>query len=498
MELSVLLLILIPLITAILIPLIDIIYYKIRRFLVISGALAELLLGLYILLGNYQELISGELVYEYHLGGWSPVVGITLVMDNLSLIFTLLFTVSMFLIIIYSIGFIGHDEGKYYVLLFLIMAAIQGTVLTGDIFNMYVFVELITITSAALVAFKRNREGTEASLKYMIYGVIGGLFFLLAVFLTYYNLGSLNMSYIAANFNSVNLMMKALITIFFLTAIFLKMGVFPFHFWLPKAHSSCPGPVSAFLSGVLLKVFLYIFLRFFWQVYGYGIFIDSGLNNFIIYLALFSSTIGHLLALREDDIKRMLAFSSIGHIGMIAAVFALNTLPGLFSGLLHIISHLLMKSTLFLIVGYLLQFTESHHIADFNGVAYRNHKVFIAFIISAMGMIGIPPLPGFFSKYYIIQAFIEAGRSWAGVLIVLLSIISLFYYLRYIFRAYDLLDYEKGRKPVKPNLVFSEFYRERIVTAVVYVFTGLEIISGVFNWVFNLPLVKAIQVLLRG
>ncbi len=498
METYVLLLVLIPLITAFSIPLVDIIYIKTRKLLVITSALAGLLISCYLLISNYGALLNGTLAINYHLGGWSPALGIVLVMDNLGLVFSTLISFTMFLLIFYSIGFIGHHEGKYYVLLFLILGAMQGAVLTGDIFNLYVFVELITITSAALVAFKRNRESTEAALKYIIYGIIGGLFFLLAVFLIYFNLGSLNMSIIVANFKEINLVMRATITAFILTSLLIKMGVFPFHFWLPKAHSACPGPVSALLSGLLLKVFIYIFIRVFWQVTGFTMIIENGLQFFIIYLGLFSSFLGHILALREDDIKRMLAFSTIGHIGMIVAVIALNTLNGLYSGLLHIISHLLMKSTLFAIVGYLLQYTESHHIADFNGVAYKNQGVFIAFIITAMGMVGIPPLPGFFSKYYILQAFIDAGHYLAAVLIIFFSVISLFYYLRYIFRAYNLLDYERGIKPRKVRMAFTAFYRERVVTDTIYVFAVLVVISGLFNWLFRLPLMATVKAIIGG
>lgn len=493
METYVLLLVLIPLITAFSIPLVDIIYIKMRKVLVVTSALTGLLLSCYLLISNYKALLNGKLAIDYYLGGWSPSLGIILVLDNLGLVFSTAISFSMFLLIFYSIGFIGHHEGKYYVLLFLILGAMQGVVLTGDIFNLYVFVELITITSAALVAFKRNREGTEAALKYIIYGIIGGLFFLIAVFLIYFNLGSLNMAIIAANYRQIHPMMRVTIITFILTSLFIKMGIFPFHFWLPKAHSACPGPVSALLSGLLLKVYIYIFIRVFWQVTGFSMIIENGLQYFIIYLGLFSSFLGHILALREDDIKRLLAFSTVGHIGMIVAVIALNTVNGLYSGLLHIVSHLLMKSTLFAIVGYLLQYTESHHIADFNGVAYKNQGVFIAFIINAMGMVGIPPLPGFFSKYYILQAFIEAGQNWAAVLIIFLSVISLFYYLRYIFRGYNLLDYEKGIKPRKVGLVLSVFYRERIVTDIIYVSTILVITSGVFYWLFKKPLLVAVR-----
>ncbi len=498
MEYSFLFLILIPLVTAFLIPLVDIIYAKLRKLLVVVSIASELLLGIFIFIYNYQEVFTGNLVIKYNLGGWISSLGITLVLDSLALFFSLLISISLFLIIIYSIGFIGHHEGKYYVLLFLLLGAMQGAVLTGDIFNLYVFIELITITSAALVTFHRNRESAEAAFKYLLYGVIGGLLFLIGVFLIYYNLGTLNMVLISDSFHQMNANMQSTIFIFFLSSILIKLGLFPFHYWLPKAHSACPAPISALLSGVLLKVFIYMFLRLFWPVLGFELINNLGLKNSLIYLSLFSSTLGHLLAFREDDIKRMLAFSTVGHISMIIAVLSLNTVSGLFGGLMHVISHLLMKSTLFIVVGYLLQYTGSHHIADFNGVAYRNKGIFIAFIIAAMGMVGIPPLPGFFSKWYILQAFIQSGHYLAAILIILLSVLSLFYYLRYIFRGYNLLDYERGIKPQKVGLVLSVFYRERIVTDVAYIFTVLMLAAGVFFWMFRQPLLLIAQSIYGG
>lgn len=498
MELNIVLLILIPLVTAFLIPLVDIINIKIRRFVIILSVLAEVLVSLFILISRYNLFLAGKLDLRYYLGGWSSMLGITLVLDSLSLIFSLLISFSLALIIIYSIGFIGHHEGKYYALIFLVLAAMQGTVLTGDIFNLYIFIELITISSAALVAFKRNREGIEATFKYIIYGVIGGLFFLIGVFLIYFNLGSLNIGIIASNFAQINIKMKTTIIALFLTSMLIKMGIFPFHFWLPKAHSICPSSVSALLSGVLLKIYLYVFVRLFWDIFGFGLLKEVGLDSFIIYLALFSSIIGHILALQADDVKKMLAYSSIGHVGIIIGALLLNTPTGLYGGLLHTISHLLLKTTLFLTVGYLIQYTNGHHVADFHGVAYRNPGIFIAFTLAILGMIGIPPLPGFYSKWYILQAFIESGFVLAGLLVIGGSIISLFYYLRFIYRGYSLLDYEKKIKPQRVGLVLSTFYRERIVTDVSYIMTSLLVLSGLFIWLFKQPLMVVVKDLIGG
>ncbi|MFW6287313.1 MAG: complex I subunit 5 family protein [bacterium] len=485
------LLIILPLVTAFLIPLVDIIHHRIRKVLVIASISIEMVLSIILFSGYYNTMLNSTLSVVYNMGGWASNLGIILELDSLGLFFSTLVSLIMFLIIIYSIGFIGHHEGKYYVLIFLLMAAMQGAVLTGDIFNLYVFIELITITSAALVSFRRNREAAEAAFKYLLYGVIGGLFFLIGVFLIYYNLGTLNMEIIASSFNQINSMMQGTIIVFFMTSILIKLGVFPLHFWRPKAYSTSPDPVSALLSGILVKVYICLFIRLFWQISDFALLNISSLRYFLFYLSLISSAIGHLLAFREDDIKRMLAFSSIGHIGLILAAFILNTPSGFYGGMLHVISHLVMKTTLFIIVGYLLQYTESRHIADFNGVAYKNHWIFASFIIAAFAMVGIPPLPGFFSKYFMIKAFVESGHYLAGILVLFLSIISLFYYLRYIFRAYNLLDYERGLKPKKVGLVLTVFYRERIVTGIAYVFTILLVFSGIFYTVFT-PTLRSI------
>lgn len=498
MNIYILLLILNPLITAFFIPLIDLIQVKVRKFLVFVSGSIELGISIVIIVSNYNFLKDGSFFLKYSLGGWPPPFGIIITMDSLALFFSTLISFALFLIIIYSIGFIGHHEGKYYVLLFLVLGSMQGIVLTGDIFNLYVFIELLTVTSAPLVSFKRDLEGTEAAVKYMFYGIIAGLFFFIGVILLYFNLGTLNMAEIAANFSDVNIKMQLTISTFFLISFLIKLGIFPFHFWLPKAHSACPSSISALLSGVLMKVYIYVFLRIFLMVLDYTLLQKTGLDKILIYLALVSSLLGHIFALQEDDIKRMLAFSTVGHIGMILGVLGLNTSMALYGGLLHVISHLLMKSGLFTGAGYLLHFTKSHNINDFDGLGYKNQPVFISLIISALGMIGLPPLIGFISKWYILLAFLEAGNHFGAILVIIGSLTAVVYYMRYISHGYKNIELEDGqgvefmKKPI-----LSVFYRENVVTAIVFVFTGMVVITGIFFKIFDLPINSAIIELLE-
>src|SRR6056297_1809391 len=298
MDIKILFLILVPLATAFLIPLIDLINAKLRRFFVLIGIILESYLIITIITNNFQSLKNGDFFLQYYLGGWHPPIGISLAMDGLSLLFVSITALSLFLVVIYSVGYIGHHEGKYYVLYFLIAAASMGSILTADMFNIYVFIEMLTITSGALIGFKRSKEASAAAIKYLIYNVLAGLLFFLGVLLIYFNLGTLNMADISQNFASLESGIQLFISAIFLTAIFIKMGIFPFFFWLPKSYDTAPSPVTAVLSGVLSKVYLYIFIRVVWTVIGFETLAAYKLDILILDIALFSSFLGHVFALQ--------------------------------------------------------------------------------------------------------------------------------------------------------------------------------------------------------
>jgi len=493
MDIEILLLIVVPLATAFLIPLIDLISTRLRRILIFFSSITEIYIILSIFIKNYSSLKAGNFFLKYNLGGWSPPFGINLAMDSLSLLFSLIVTLALFMIVIFSIGFIGHHEGKYYVLFFLVIASIEGALLTGDIFNLYVFIEMMTISTAPLVAFKRSQESTEASIKYLFYGITGGVFFFIGVILIYFSLGTLNMAEIARDFDLIDSTMKITITAVFMLGMLIKLGIFPFHYWLPKAHSACPASISAVLSGILLKVYLYIFIRIFWTMINFNFLVDIHIAPFILDLALVSSILGHIFALQADDLKRMLAFSSIGHIGMILAVVMLNTEAGFYGGLLHIISHMLMKSGLFTASGYLLQYTISHNIDDFKGVGYRNRLLFISFIILSLSMIGMPPLIGFVSKWYVLMAFLKARHFFGAFIVIFGSLTAVVYYLRYISKAYEEIKLTEDdlKREIFSRPLLSVFYREKIVTSVVYIFTFLVIFFGIGFKLFDMPIKMA-------
>lgn len=490
MDIKILLLILVPLSTGFLIPLIDLINAKLRRVFVLLGIFLESYLIISIIINNFQSLRNGDFFLKYYLGGWHPPLGISLAMDGLSLLFVVITALSLFLIVIYSIGYIGHHEGKYYVLYFLIAAASMGAILTADLFNVYVFIEMLTITSGALIGFKRSKEASAAAIKYLIYNVLAGLLFFLAVLLVYFNLGSLNMADIARSFGSLGSRMQLFISSIFLTSILIKMGIFPFFFWLPKSYDTAPSPVTAVLSGILSKVYLYIFIRIFWTVLGFESLAALNIDIFILDLALISSFLGHVFALQSDNIKRLLGYSSIGHIGMILAVIMLNTDAGFYGGLLHIISHMFMKAGLFVACGYLLQYTRSHAFKDFKGVGIRNRSVFIAFIILLLSMIGMPPLLGFASKWYVLMAFLEAESYFGAFIVIFGSLTAVVYYLRYIAKGFEevKLSEDDLKEEIYSRPLLSVLYREKLVSFITYSYTAIIVGFGLGFRFLDLPL----------
>ncbi|MFW6281089.1 MAG: complex I subunit 5 family protein, partial [Halanaerobium sp.] len=397
MDIELNLLILLPAFSAPIILLLDRINKKLRKIYVIASAVLSLYFIAALFTANFAEIKTGDFFLQQsfdYLGG--PFV-INFSLDNLSLFFSLLISTAVFLIIIYSTTYIKKNQTKYYALFFLVAASIQGSVLTADLFTMYLFIEGITVFTTPLISFKKTEETTKAAMQYLYYGIIGGVFFFISIILIYFHLGTLKIAETAAGFSEISGLMQLVIIIFFLLSLIIKLGIFPIHFWLPRAHSACPAPVSALLSGVLLKVYLYIFMRIFWTMISFDYLIELHINTFIMDLALVSSLFGHIFALQEDNFKKMLAYSSIGHIGMILAVLMLNNQAAFYGAMLHIAAHLMMKSGLFLSSGYLLRSAKSHHIDELGGIGHKNRITFGAFVIICLGTIGMPPLLGFVS-----------------------------------------------------------------------------------------------------
>ena len=296
----------------------------------------------------------------YEVGKWSIPLGINMVLDGLSCLLLLAISVVSWAAMLFSTRYMEQytAKSKYLCLFMLMVAGMNGVVLSGDIFNLFVFLEIASIASYALVGFGCEHEELEASFKYMVLGSIASMFILLAVALVYGNTGTLNMAYICSGIKANGMSMGLTFALsLFITGFGLKAALVPFHAWLPDAHPSAPAPISAMLSGVLIKALgVYAMARVVFNVLG----ISVAISWVIITLAILSMICGALLALGQWDFKRLLAYSSISQIGYVVLGLGLVALIiskegsvavaslAILGGLLHLLNHAVYKSLLFL------------------------------------------------------------------------------------------------------------------------------------------------------
>ncbi len=394
---------------------------------------------------------TGAPASVYHMGGWAPPVGIAMVSDGLSTLLLIAINVVAFLSIIFSLKYMQAYTGlvKYYALFMLMVAGMNGVVLSGDLFNIYVFLEIASIASYALVAFGVGAEELEAGFKYLILGSVASVMLLFAIGTVYAVTGSLNMADVAreitirfgTNMNPALLLAGAM----FLMGFGLKAALVPFHAWLPDAHPSAPAPVSAMLSGVVIKSLgVYAICRIFFHVFG----VASGAEGSVIFadsmiaFAVLSIVLGGIMAIGQWDYKRLLAYSSIGQVGYImlgigvgARVMATGgslAVAGLaiLGGLFHLINHAAFKSLLFLSSGAVQHATGTRDMKQLGGLRETMPITSWTISLGTLSIAGVPPFSGFWSKLIIIIATIKAGHYAIAAIAVAFAFVTLAYYVK--------------------------------------------------------------------
>lgn len=384
----------------------------------------------------------------YEVGKWSIPLGINLVLDGLSslllLTVSLISAASMFFSARYMEQYTA--KSKYLSLFMLMVAGMNGLVLSGDIFNLFVFLEIASLASYALVGFGCEHEELEASFKYMVLGSIASIFILFGIALVYGNTGSLNMAYISKAIQNSGLNAGLSFALcLFIVGFGLKAALVPFHAWLPDAHPSAPAPISAMLSGVLIKTLgVYALARVLFNVF--GISITTGW--ILVILGLLSMVIGAFLAIGQWDLKRLMAYSSISQVGYVILGIGLGGLIiatggslacaslAILGGLFHLVNHAVYKSLLFLTSGSVEMSTGTRQMQQMGGLAEKMPVTRAACTIASFSIVGVPPFSGFWSKLILVIAAIQAGFYWVAAIIVFVSLCTLIMYLkvqRYVF-----------------------------------------------------------------
>ena len=367
---------------------------------------------------------------RYWVGGWETV-GIELVLDGLSWLMLAVVAGITLCVVIYSTQYMDKytARGKFYGLFFLMVAGMCGVVVTGDLFNMYVFLEIAAISSYALVAFGCEAEELEASFKYAVLGSVASSMILLALALLYSQFGTVNLGQLAGKIAATAGTREVLVfsQVLMVAGFGLKAALIPFHAWLPDAHPSAPAPVSAMLSGVLIKAIgVYALARLVFGVFG----LSTEVAYALMVLAALSIVGGGILALAQWDFKRLLAYSSISQIGYVVLGLALGTPLGVLAGLYHLVNHSVFKSLLFLNAGAVEHATGTRRLDEMGGLRERMPVTAATSMVASMSIAGIPPLNGFFSKLLVIVACVHAGRYGFALFAVIGSILALAYQLK--------------------------------------------------------------------
>ena len=372
--------------------------------------------------------LSGTLVYS--VGAWTIPVGIGMVLDGLSAFMLVTVNLVAAFVSIFSINYMNKftAKWKFYTLFLLMLAGMNGVIVTGDMFNLFVFLEIAAVASYALVAFGTERHELEAAFKYAVMGTVASSFILLGIVILYSYTSTLNMAdmqMVLAEKGTGNIIF--MVSVLFLMGFGLKAALVPFHAWLPDAHPSAPAPISAMLSGVLIKSLgVYALCRIFYNVIG----MSQALSSIFLFLGTLSMVIGGILAIGQWDLKRLLAYSSISQIGYIILGLGLGTPLGILGGLFHLLNHSVFKSLLFLNSGAIEYATGTRDLQKMGGLAERMPLTATTSMMASMSVAGVPPFSGFWSKLLIIIAAVEAGRFGYAFWAVLISILTLAMYMR--------------------------------------------------------------------
>lgn len=421
------LLIALPLISAFFVPLIKGLGKKaVKYYLVLITAIQAGIAG-----WVFSDVYSTGKPIIVMAGGWKPPVGINLYIGHFAALFVFIVALISFFMAVFSVKAIDVEPiDKYAMLFLLLMLGATGMIATGDIFNLFVFMEITAISAYALTAYNKTGEAAEASLKYMILGGIGSSFFLVGIALVYGATGTLNMAQLALLIGGVDAKVAEVGLALLIFGLAVEAELFPLNAWAPDAYQAAPHPITAMFSAFVVKAGLYAAARLLYIMQAASGW--SSVLRMVVVMATLTVIVAEFSALRQKDVKRMIAYSSISQIGMIAFALALGTQAGVSAGVFHMVNHAIVKALLFLTVGYIGITLGGTKIENFAGLGRRMPLTAFAVTVGSLSAIGLPMFNIFWSKVRILLAGVDAGYTWSVALILGASVVEAVYYLRLI------------------------------------------------------------------
>jgi multicomponent Na+:H+ antiporter subunit D len=387
--------------------------------------------------------VGSQGAISYALGSWAPPLGIEYRVDRLSAFVLVLVAGIAAVALPYSRRSIEAEIPReqhylFYAMFALCLTGLLGITITGDAFNIFVFLEISSLSTYVLIALGRDRRALVASYQYLVMGTIGATFIVIGVGLLYLKTGTLNLVDMGVRLQEMTSHRPVLAALGFLTVgISLKLALFPLHQWLPNAYTYAPSAVPAFLAATATKVSVYVLLRFYYSVFGESlVFQRLPLPQLMLALSLAAMFAASAIAIFQDDLKRLLAYSSVGQIGYITLGLSFDSASGLTATVVHLFNHGVTKAALFLLVGCAVAVVGGSSLSRLAGLGKVMPLTAFGIVLGGLGLIGVPGTAGFVSKWYLVLAALEQGQWWLAMAIVASSLLAVAYVWRFVEIAY--------------------------------------------------------------
>jgi len=359
----------------------------------------------------------------------APPLGIAFILDNFSMLFLLIFTFCGLVVSVYMLWYFKENDAKnetrFYVFFHMLISGSIGMILSCDIFNVYIFFEIVGISSYSLAAYNKDKKALEAGIKYLIIGAIASTFIVFAIMLIYLQIGTVNIGLIAQRYTEIDPKVAALIALMLFIGFGTKAELFPMNFWVPDIYQGSSSHVAGLFSSVVSKSYLFVFFHIF---YLFGL--NEKYTLFIMVLGAITFLVSEFTALNQRDIKRLFAYSTLGQLGILFLALSSNSTEIISGALFHLTSHSIGKLLIFLALGILISNFKDTRISIFGN--FKSKFLSIIFIIAFLSILGIPPFSGFVGKILILKGFALASNYTAIAFILLVSIVEAVYFFRLI------------------------------------------------------------------
>ena len=400
---------------------------------------------LVVILTTLQFLSEGAYQSErYEIGTWGAPLGIDLVVDGFSILMITLTGLLTLILTIYSAVYYANDAKslRFWPLWWLLISGLNALFVSADAFNIYVCLEIIGLSAAALVALQSTRAALEAALRYLLVGLLGSLFYLMAIAIIYRSHGTLDLTQIAAS--ATNGLPDQVAMILITIGLLLKIALFPLHFWLPQAHANAPTPVSAILSALVVKASLYVLIKFWFEVLSEST--TFGASQVLGGLGGAAIIYGSWKAYCATQLKVLIAYSTVAQLGYIFLLFPLSEhgiSSSSFSGsasqaaVYFIVAHACAKAAMFLSAGNLILSQGNGDIAQLKGIATRDPLNVLIFAVAGVSLIGLPPSAGFIAKWLLLTTSIESSQWWWVVVVLSGGLLAAMYLFKVLSLAFN-------------------------------------------------------------